>query len=55
MDWELFYPIEELEHEQARKIENHIKKMKSRKYYQNLKSSPNIGENLKLKYVGSSR
>jgi putative endonuclease len=55
MDWELFYLIEELEHEQARKIENHIKKMKSRKYYQSLRSFPNITENLKLKYVGSSR
>ncbi len=29
-DWELFYCVMDLEYKQARNIENHIKKMKSR-------------------------
>ena len=49
-DWVLFFSINQLEYEQARKIENHIKKMKSRKYIENLKSYPEISEKLVLKY-----
>lgn len=53
-DWELFYSIENLEYETARKIETHIKKMKSRKYIKNLKSYPEIMEKLMIKYHADS-
>ena len=35
-DWELFLKIEDLNFQQARNIEAHIKRMKSRKYLHNL-------------------
>ncbi len=55
-DWELFYSTVNLEYETARKIETHIKKMKSRKYLENLKLYPEIMEKLIEKYrAGSSR
>jgi putative endonuclease len=50
-DWKLFLKIENLSHQQARKIELHIKKMKSRIYYSNLINYPEIIERLKLKYT----
>jgi putative endonuclease len=37
-DWELFYSIIDLEYNQARKIEKHIKRMRSKKYIQDLKN-----------------
>jgi putative endonuclease len=46
----LFFRIEELSYDQARKIEKHIKNMKSRSYYYNLKKYPAIVEKLKNKY-----
>jgi len=49
-DWELFLSIEDLEYKQARNIEQHIKKMKSRKYIQNLDRYPDIINRLKEKY-----
>jgi putative endonuclease len=49
-DWSLFYSIECLNRLQARKIETHIKKMKSKAYIQNLKKHPEITEKLKNKY-----
>ena len=49
-DWELFYEIPELTITTARKIETHIKKMKSRIYLENLKKHPEISEKLILKY-----
>ena len=49
-DWMLFISIEDLEYKQARSIELHIKKMKSRTYVQNLKKHIEIIEKLKLKY-----
>ena len=36
-DWVLYLTINNLEYEQARRLELHIKKMKSKKYIQNLK------------------
>lgn len=45
-DWELFYVIENLEYLQARQIEAHIKKMKSKKYIQDLVKFPAIAEKL---------
>ncbi|WP_343606770.1 GIY-YIG nuclease family protein [Fluviicola sp.] len=53
-DWELFYSKDDLEYQMARQIEMHIKKMKSRKYTQNLKKYPEIMENLIEKYRADS-
>ncbi len=49
-DWELFLKIENLDYRQARKIEKHIKKMKSRTYINNLKKYPEIIDKLIQKY-----
>ena len=49
-DWGLFLHIDNLTFKQARGIEMHIKKMKSRTYIQNLVKYPNIIEKLKVKY-----
>jgi len=45
-DWELFFVIRVPNRTIARKIEFHIKKMKSRKYIENLKNHPSISERL---------
>ena len=49
-DWSLYVQIDDLGYEQARSIEAHIKKMKSRTYIENLKLYPEIVEKLKSKY-----
>ena len=49
-DWELFYSIDKLEYNQARKIEKHIKKMKSKKYIENLKAYNEMSIRLKSLY-----
>ena len=49
-DWEIYYYKDELGSRQARLIERHIKRMKSQKYYQNLKMYPEIMERLMKKY-----
>jgi putative endonuclease len=55
-DWDLFYSQDGLEGHVARKIEGHIKKMKSRKYYHDLLKYPEIMTRLIEKYgAGSSR
>jgi putative endonuclease len=55
-DWTVFFVIEDLDYQMARNIEKHIKAMKSRTYYLNLKKYPEISEKLILKYsAGSSR
>ncbi len=41
-DWALYYWIDGLDYHQARKIENHIKKMKSKQYIENLKNYKEI-------------
>jgi putative endonuclease len=51
IDWELFYSLDDLNYEQARGIEDHIKKMKSKKYILNLKKYPEISEKLKMQYT----
>ncbi|MDH5400105.1 MAG: GIY-YIG nuclease family protein [Cyclobacteriaceae bacterium] len=48
--WVIFLTIDELSHGQARKIEIHIKKMKSTTYLKNLTKYPEIIEKLKSKY-----
>ena len=52
-DWELYYSVSDLNYQQARKIEKHIKNMKSIKYIQNLSKYPEIIEKLKHKYSNS--
>ena len=45
-DWILFYYIDHLEYKQARLIEKYIKRMKSRKYIEDLKKYESISLNL---------
>lgn len=49
-DWEVFFRKDELSYEQARGIERHIKKMKSKKYIMNLTQYPEMIEKLISKY-----
>ena len=49
-DWELFFFVDHLQYVQARLIEGHIKKMKSKVYIQNLKKYPEIMQKLIDKY-----
>ncbi|MFN5443386.1 MAG: GIY-YIG nuclease family protein [Crocinitomicaceae bacterium] len=49
-DWVLYFIVNDLEYKQARKIEMHIKKMKSKVYIENLNKYPEIIERLKEKY-----
>ena len=50
-DWDEFIDISCSSIEQARKIEKHIKEMKSKSYILNLKKYPEIIEKLKTKYA----
>ena len=50
-DWELFFFVDNLHYTQARSIEQHIKKMKSKAYIQNLKKYPEIIQKLIVKYA----
>jgi putative endonuclease len=45
-DWIHYFHIDGLAHKQARGIELHIKKMKSKKYIENLKKYPGLVEKL---------
>ncbi|EMS33813.1 hypothetical protein C943_04132 [Mariniradius saccharolyticus AK6] len=49
-DWELYHSIKCEGFAQARRIEMHIKKMKSKIYLQNLKSFPEMVDKLLAKY-----
>ena len=49
-DWVLYHSIECKSRKQAILIESHIKSMKSRKYYESLKTYPDISINLKNRY-----
>jgi putative endonuclease len=49
-DWIYFWSLECDNTTVARKIETHIKKMKSRAYYQNLKKYPEIEQGLLEKF-----
>ena len=49
-DWVVYFEIPCLHKTQAIKIEQHIKRMKSRKYIENLKLYPGIAEKLILLY-----
>ena len=55
-DWKEFLLVDQLTYEEARQIESHIKRMKSKIYIQNLKKYPEMLEKLIAKYrAGSSR
>jgi putative endonuclease len=49
-DWELYYLIECEKTEQAVNIEKHIKRMKSRKYLENIKKYPEMVDRLKERF-----
>lgn len=49
-DWQLFFFLNDLDYRQAHLIETHIKKMKSRKYTENLKRFPEISQKLMARY-----
>jgi putative endonuclease len=49
-DWIVYFTITCSSRNQAVQIEAHIKKMKSRKYIDDLKKYPELVEKLKLKY-----
>ncbi len=49
-DWELYLSINDLEYKQARAIESHIKRMKSKVYIENLLKYPIIIERLREQY-----
>ncbi len=49
-DWEIFFSIDGLEFQQARRIEKHIKNMKSRIYYFRLLNNQDVVEKLKLSF-----
>ena len=56
-DWEIYLTIENLEFDVVRKIETHVKKMKSKKYIQNLKAHLDLQMKLVERFAraGSSR
>lgn len=49
-DWELFFSMDNLHYTLARKIERHIKSMKSKKYIQDLRKYAEISQNLVTQY-----
>jgi putative endonuclease len=49
-DWVLLFSIEGLGYDQARKIEAHIKRMKSKKYIENLFKYPEMVRSLVERY-----
>ncbi|MBS1610291.1 MAG: GIY-YIG nuclease family protein [Bacteroidetes bacterium] len=49
-DWIVYFVIENLGYKQARNIEMHIKKMKSKKYIESLKKYPELQQELIMKY-----
>jgi len=48
--WRIFWNLEVADRALARKIETHIKKMKSRKYIEDLKKYPEISQKLIERY-----
>ena len=52
-DWMIFFVFENLSFSQALKIEQHVKKMKSRAYIENLKKHIDISKKLIQKYKDS--
>jgi putative endonuclease len=49
-DWDLFFSLACNSKSQALRIEKHIKLLKSRRYFQNLRAYPEMGEKLLARY-----
>ena len=49
-DWSVYLLLEELTYSQARSIETHLKRMKSKKFIMNLKRYDTLKENLIMLY-----
>lgn len=49
-DWQLYFEMNELNSVTARKIETHIKSMKSKKYIENLRKYPEMSLKLLSKF-----
>ena len=49
-DWIVYYSLNDLSYKQARSIESHIKKMKNKRYIENLKRYPELSEKLRKLY-----
>ena len=49
-DWQLYFEMGDLEYEIARKIEDHIKSMKSKNYILNLRKYPEMTSKLLIKF-----
>ena len=52
--WSVFHTISCSSRKQARMVEAHLKRMKSKKYLRNLKEHPQIQERLLMKYQDQS-
>jgi len=50
-DWVIFLSIDNLEYQQARNIEKHIKSMKSKKYIISLKNYPDLVNKLTHRFL----
>jgi putative endonuclease len=50
VDWVVYFTLDCNSRKQALNVERHIKKMKSRKFIENLNKYPEIGNRLKAKY-----
>ena len=53
-DWGLYFSFDKLEYTEARNIESHVKRMKSKKYIKNLKRYIDLQIKLKSKYCTGS-
>jgi putative endonuclease len=56
-DWEVYFQIDQLKYEDARKLEKYVKSMKSRKYIESLKAYSELKNKLisMTSQAGSSR
>ena len=56
-DWEVYFQIDQLKYEDARKLEKYVKSMKSKKYIESLKAYPELKAKLisMTSQAGSSR
>ncbi len=49
-DWSPFFVIDDIPIDTARRIEKHVKKVKSREYFESLKKNPEIAEKLVVEF-----
>ena len=53
-DWFIYFRIDNVNYSESREIEKHIKRMKSRKYIEDMVKYPDIIERLRKKYCAGS-